>query len=231
MLTLYAYFIPTGEAAAETAAIIGGGQTLSVAITKPIPGRQAQQRLAQSQPPLQIGIIVGHRGSDSGAVCDDGLTELEINTAIADLTIAKLAELDLSATLLDEFDTRLNGFDGTMLLSIHADSCQNLGPGVTGFKVAGSSITDSSAMVSCFEQAYGSITGLPIHANTVTTHMTDYHAFRLISPGTTALILETGFMFADRSILTQQPELVAQGITNGILCTLNERGIVHDKSS
>lgn len=222
MLTIYAYFIPTGEAAADPAALIGGGETLSAAITKPIPGRQAQQRLPQSDPPLHIAIIVGHRGSDSGAVCDDGLTEIEVNTLIAEKTVARLEEHGLSATLLDEFDVRLNGFDGTMLLSIHADSCIDFGPSVTGFKVAGSTLTDSTTLVACIEQAYGASTGLSIHANTVTTHMTDYHAFRLIAPGTPAAILETGFMFADRSLLTQQPELAARGIAEGIICLLGQ---------
>ncbi|MDJ0755532.1 MAG: N-acetylmuramoyl-L-alanine amidase [Ardenticatenaceae bacterium] len=222
MLTIYAYFIPTGEASAEAAAIIGNGQTLSAAITKPIPGRQAQQRFAQTEAPLQIAIIVGHRGSDSGAVCDDGLTELEINTEISDLVVSKLEEQGLSATLLDEFDVRLNNFDGTMMISIHADSCIDFGSSVTGYKVAGSSITDSTQLVTCMEQAYGSVTGLSIHPNTITTHMTDYHAFRLLAPGTPAIILETGFMYQDRSLLTQQPELPAQGVVDGILCFLNQ---------
>ena len=52
--------------------------------------------------------------------------------------------------------------------------------------------------------------------------MTDYHAFRLLAPGTPAIILETGFMYQDRSLLTQQPELPAQGVVDGILCFLNQ---------
>jgi len=32
---------------------------------------------------LQVGLIAGHSGSDSGAVCPDGLTEAEINLGVA----------------------------------------------------------------------------------------------------------------------------------------------------
>jgi N-acetylmuramoyl-L-alanine amidase len=50
---------------------------------KEIPSRPVQQRLAQSPGPLRVGIIAGHAGFDSGAVCDDGLTEVEVNATIA----------------------------------------------------------------------------------------------------------------------------------------------------
>ena len=38
-------------------------------------------------------------------------------------------------------------------------------------------------------------------------------------------IIEVGFMNLDRQILTQQPEKVATGIVNGILCYLNNESI------
>lgn len=223
MFFIHLYFSPPGEGAAEAVSIAAVGQTLSAPITKPVASRPVRQRFAQTKPPLRIGIIVGHRGNDPGAVCDDGLTELAINTAIAEKTLTLLENAGQTAMLLDEFDQQLYGFEGTLLVSIHADSCRDLGPSFSGFKIAGSSFTDSSVLVACLEGQYGAATGLPIHANTVTTHMTDYHAFRAISPGTPAAIVETGFMFLDRELLTDQSDIPAEGIANGILCYLSTR--------
>ena len=50
--------------------------------------------------------------------------------------------------------------------------------------------------------------------------MRDYHSFREIAPSTPAAIIETGFMNADRSLLTEHPDRAAQGIVDGILCFL-----------
>jgi len=53
--------------------------------------------------------------------------------------------------------------------------------------------------------------------------MTDYHTFNEINTETTAAIIETGFLNLDRDILTNQTDLIAQGVVNGILCfTRNE---------
>jgi N-acetylmuramoyl-L-alanine amidase len=48
--------------------------------------------------------------------------------------------------------------------------------------------------------------------------MTGYHAFQEISSNTTAAIMEIGFMNLDRLIMTQQPDLLAEGISQGVLC-------------
>jgi N-acetylmuramoyl-L-alanine amidase len=50
--------------------------------------------------------------------------------------------------------------------------------------------------------------------------MTDYHTFREINRATPAAILELGFMLADREILTTRPDVLANGVTDGILCFL-----------
>ena len=91
----------------------------------------------------------------------------------------------------------------------------------TGFKVAGTSRTERAVeLVSCMEEAYQASTGLGIHANTITTHMTNYHAFRKIAADTPAIILETGFMNLDRELLTTRSDVPAQGVADGILCFL-----------
>jgi hypothetical protein len=56
------------------------------------------------------------------------------------------------------------------------------------------------------------------HFNTITPDMTNYHTFNEINVETTAAIIETGFLNLDRAILTEQPDLVAKGVTAGILC-------------
>lgn len=227
MLFVYSYFRPQGEGELGLVTAVSNATTTSGAfvlpITKPVANRLVRQRFAPNTPPLSVGIIVGHRGNDSGAVCEDGLTELAINTTIAEKVFLLLTQAGIHTTLLDEFDDRLDQYEGTALVSIHADSCVYYGDDLTGFKVAGSSRTDSAALVTCLNENYQRTTGLNIHENTITGHMTDYHAFRKIAEGTPAAIVETGFMYMDRVLLTTGSDASAQGIAGGILCFLESR--------
>jgi hypothetical protein len=72
---------------------------------------------------LPIGIVAGHSGNDSGAVCDDGLTEASINANVANLVRDILVRQGYKVDLLQEFDPRLAGYKALALVSIHADSC------------------------------------------------------------------------------------------------------------
>lgn len=218
MLAIHWFFSPVDEGDVTAAQ---AGAVLSAPIYKTLPDQPILQRVAQSPGPLRIGIIVGHRGSDSGTVCDDGLTETEVNANIAERVYAQLQAQGIRAELLDEFDERLKSYYGTAVISIHADSCVYYNDLATGFKIAGSSFTDSSALSICMEQAYQEATQLTYHAHTITPHMTDYHAFREIAPGVPALIIETGFMYLDRDLLTVDANIPATGIVNGILCYLD----------
>jgi N-acetylmuramoyl-L-alanine amidase len=169
-----------------------------------------------------VGIISGHRGNDSAAVCSDSLTEVEVNYQVA-LEVTKLLERrGVQAILLDEFDDRLDGFQADALISVHADSC--MVPNVTGFKVAratDSAIPDvADKLVSCLDEAYGDYTGLPKHLNSVTADMTQYHAFREIDPLTPGAIIELGFLLDDRYLLENKPKILARGVAAGILCFL-----------
>ena len=128
----------------------------------------------------------------------------------------------IAVDLLTEFDPRLDGYVGTALVSIHADSCDYFNEQATGFKVAGSGYTDSSALSICAEDAYRQATQLSFHANTVTPDMTDYQAFRRIAVGVPAIIIEVGFLNLDRELLTRQPDRVAGGITDGLWCYLDQ---------
>ena len=57
---------------------------------------------------IRIGIVSGHWGHDSGAVCDNGTTEQQVNLTIATLVEQKLTAYGYQVDLLQEFDTRLN---------------------------------------------------------------------------------------------------------------------------
>jgi len=51
--------------------------------------------------------------------------------------------------------------------------------------------------------------------------MTYYHAFNEVDPRTQAAIIEAGFMNLDYRFITEETDLVAEGIVAGILCYLN----------
>lgn len=176
---------------------------------------------------LTIAIIVGHRNNDSGAICEgepyEGLYEVDVTTAVTEHLMGKLTEQGHTVIDLDEYDERLAGLVADALVSIHADSCVDW-EGTTGYKVAhvlNSAIPEvEDRFVGCMEQEYGAITNLPLHPYSVTHNMTRYHAFGKIDLNTPAIIIEVGFLFHDHDILTEQPDLVAEGIKKGIECFL-----------
>ena len=181
--------------------------------------------LSTSQPiptaaaPKKVGIVAGHWQFDSGAICPDGLQEVEVNLPIARRVVDILLEAGYDAELLAEYDPKLYGYQADALVSLHADSCDV--PGASGFKVA--RITDSfipeieDRLVECLVDAYGRRTGLHYHENSITPHMRGYHAFVEIAPETPGAIVEMGFMRDDRWLLVGYPDRVARGIVDGIV--------------
>jgi N-acetylmuramoyl-L-alanine amidase len=186
----------------------------------------------------KVGIVAGHwwldesgqQSLDVGGVCDEGspneLTELEINLGIAHRVVFELLRIGYRVDLLQEWDDQLDGYQADVLVSIHADAC--LYPEASGFKVA--RVTDSHVpeiedrLVDCLVEHYGARTGLAFHEGSITADMTQYHTFYEIDPETPGAIIEVGFMLADRRLLTQRQDLVAQGIIDGILCFLEGEG-------
>jgi N-acetylmuramoyl-L-alanine amidase len=173
-------------------------------------------------PPLRVGVVAGHWEHDTGAVCPDGLTEVEINRAVAERVVRLLREQGYDAEMLAEFSPQLTGYRAAALISIHADSCNV--PDASGFKVARVSASLVPALedrlVACLSEHYARATGLSFHRNSITFDMTEYHAFYEIEPQTPAAIIELGFMDADRRLLTRRQDRVAQGIVDGLLCFL-----------
>lgn len=171
---------------------------------------------------LPIGIVAGHWGNDTGAICDGWLREVDVNLAVAQRVVSALNAAGYPTDLLEEFDPRLEGYRARALVSIHADAC--LYPEASGFKVA--RVEESAIpfvedrLVSCLIRRYGARTGLPFHEGSVTPDMTQYHTFYEIAPTTPGAIIEIGFLLADRDFLLHRQDIVAQGIVEGILCFL-----------
>lgn len=177
----------------------------------------------------RIGIVSGHWKNDSGSVCQDGLTEEQVNLAIATLVQQKLIAEGFTVDLLEEFDPRLSLYQGIALISIHSDTCEWISEEATGFKVTAAINSvypeKASRLVLCMADRYQADTGLKYLANSVTNDMTYYHAFDEIHTETTAAIIETGFLNLDRQMLTQHPDLVAQGIVDGLLCYIRNENV------
>ncbi len=183
---------------------------------------------------LRVGIVAGHSGNDSGAVCLDGnnkvtLSEAEVNLKIATLVRQKLTERGLQVDLLNEYDTRLNGYRAAAIVSIHNDSCEYINDEATGYKVAAAlntrDVNRANRLLACLIDRYHKATGLRFHPGSITPDMTSYHAFSEIDPNTIAAIIETGFLNLDRETLTQHTDQVADGIVNGIMCFINNENV------
>jgi N-acetylmuramoyl-L-alanine amidase len=180
--------------------------------------------------PRLVGLVAGHWKNDSGSVCADGLKEVDVNLQIATLVQKTLVAEGYEVELLQEFDPRLTDYQAAALVSVHNDSCDFINNEATGFKVASAMATRhperAARLTSCLRARYAAATGLPLHSTSVTLDMTSYHAFGEINENTPASIIETGFLNLDRQILTEQPERVAQGVAEGILCYLRNEPIV-----
>jgi N-acetylmuramoyl-L-alanine amidase len=204
----------------------GLGERFNLLLT---PQAGANPVLPTSEQAQRIGIVAGHWGYDSGSVCESGTTEQQVNLNIANLVQQKLTALGLQVDLLQEFDQRLDGYEAVALISIHNDSCTYVNDQATGFKVAASTYSRdanlTNRLTACLIDRYQHVTGLPLHTGSITVNMQDYHAFRDIDPRTTAAIIETGFLYLDYDILTQHPDLIANGIVAGIMCYLTNESV------
>jgi N-acetylmuramoyl-L-alanine amidase len=187
-----------------------------------------------SQPQLRIGIVAGHSGNDSGAVCYDGngnvsLTEADVNLKIAALVQDQLIQRGYQVDLLREFDSRLNGYRALAIVSIHNDSCEYINDEATGYKVAAAlntyDLNRANRLTACLVDRYQRVTDMTFHAGSITGDMREYHAFREIDPSTVAAIIETGFLNLDREMLTKKTDLVAEGVVQGILCFANNENV------
>lgn len=186
-----------------------------------------------------IAIVAGHWAAestdgvpavrDSGAVCPDGLREVDITKSVADQALAILTRRGYRTTLMQEFDPRYKtdnpDFAPRVYLSIHADSCLT-GPDyafASGYKIAhaepSDNETEDSRLVTCVTRSYDKVAvnyNLNFNANTITRNMTEYHGFRAINPRTPAAIIELGFLGQDRAFLVNRQDEMARSIAIGL---------------
>lgn len=227
-----AIFLATLFTALPSRGLVSGDfyERLSLVLT-PRPGENMP---VASQPQVRIGIVAGHWGNDSGAVCYDGngnvtVTEADVNLEIAALVQQQLSQQGYEVDLLREFDSRLNGYRALAIVSIHNDSCEYVNDQATGFKVAAalntSDVNRANRLTACLTDRYQRLTEMTFHAGSITADMREYHAFREIDPNTVAAIIETGFLNLDREILTRRTEIVAAGVVEGILCFAENENI------
>lgn len=176
-------------------------------------------------PLVYIGVVAGHWQYDSGAVCPDGLREVDITLPVAQRVAAILRWRGYQADLMGEYDVALIDYQADTFISIHADSC--VVPGASGFKVARVENSfvpeEEDRLVDCLWQCYAPATGLAPHRESITPDMRNYHAFRKISPHTPGAIIEMGFMLDDRWLLENRQDDIASGIVEGIACFLEGR--------
>ncbi len=216
----------TQASARPTATVAANTEQPTLILTprpSPTPGPPTPTAMPKNK---RVGILAGHYGpqNDPGAVCPDGLREVDINLAVAERVVARMQGLGYEVDLLEEYDERLSGYRADVMLSIHSDSCEL--PEPSGFKVARVSFSAipeiEDRLVECLYEHYGYVTDLPRHDYSITPAMHGYHAFVEIDPQTPGAIIELGFLAADRYILVRRQDLLAEGIVRGLLCFLED---------
>jgi hypothetical protein len=188
--------------------------------------------------PRRVGIQAGHwltaevpdelsRLENMTGTSAAGIAEWQVNLDIANRVARRLRERGLQVDVLPT--TVPAGYLADVFISLHCDGSHDSGP--RGYKAAHSTRRGpyEDALLKAVIEEYGTVTGLP-RDTAITRGMTGYYAFNWrrytasVAPHTPAAILEMGFLTSpvDRSLLVGRPELVADGITRGIVRFLDE---------
>jgi|GEM_PF-5748181 len=166
-----------------------------------------------------IGIIIGHLGEESPppAVCDDGLTEGEVNQEIGNLTATQLRQMGYNVEVFGQLDEGVNGFVADLLIEIHAFACTDDSP--SGYLAGYNSATPGTEQLeTCLTTHYEAATGLtPIRDNYEVPISSSYRVFD-VAMTTPAMMLTTASLNADRDLLTENPETIVSGIISTISC-------------
>ncbi|HEU5012821.1 MAG TPA: N-acetylmuramoyl-L-alanine amidase [Roseiflexaceae bacterium] len=161
-----------------------------------------------------------------------GYDEWEINLPIAQ---AVQQQLEAAGVQVDLLPTVIPiGYTADAFVSIHADGVSGAQAGVRhGWKIATPyrASPASEALAAAVQDSYERVTELPPDPRGASVDMRAYYAFasyrywHSIAPTTPAVIIETGFMTypTDWNLLYKRPEVVAQGIAEGVLAYLHAR--------
>ncbi len=177
-----------------------------------------------------------HRLRNNSGASGGGKSEWEVNYEIANLTADLLRAQGIIVDILPT--TIPPSYWADAFVAIHADGSTD--SSVNGYKVAPPwrDFTGHSNQLSqVIHQSYGQSTKLAVDPN-ISRNMRGYYAFAFwryehaIHPMTPAAILETGFLTSpnDRLIIVNQPQLSAQGLSQGILSYLQDQNLLADSS-
>jgi N-acetylmuramoyl-L-alanine amidase len=173
-----------------------------------------------------VGLVAGHSGGiDTGAVCQDGLREVDITVDVAQRTKKLLEGHNYRVDILAEFDPKLNAtrrdYAPRAFLAIHADSCITYASGFKVARAANSYIPqEDDRLVRCMTSAYAAVTHLPFHSNSITSDMTLYHGLNEINSKTPGAIIELGFLGSEYNLLKNRRDLLAAGVADGLIAFL-----------
>jgi hypothetical protein len=166
--------------------------------------------------PAELEHLTTHTGAFAA-----GVSEVDINVAVAELTAQLLYERGYSVHLLDA--TVPPSYTTDLFLALHADG--NASSSIRGFKAVApwGSVPASDAFVGFLYEEYGKATGLPTDAKT-SDAMANYYAFNpvkyrhALNPQVPAALLEMGFVSnpQDRVVMTRQADRLALGIANAV---------------
>ena len=175
---------------------------------------------------FRIGLLPGHNQKDVGAICPDGLSEQDVNREIANKVQELLNLENIYVDILVGDETTLKEYNGSLILSIHVNSCEYINDQATGYKalIPRSRENDASIrLYACISSNYQQETGLRFLNNSYSTDMLLADSFDMVNPSIPVLVLEAGFLNLDRAILTEKPDLIGKGIAKGIICYLNNQ--------
>ncbi len=191
--------------------------------------------------PFRVGIQAGHWKTNelpselaslrtATGAAGLGWREVDINLVVARRVVALLGQSGVQADLLPA--TVPEGYKADAFVALHGDANGNTA--ASGYKAARATASripeEDDALVQAVKAAYQAATGLTDHPQTITQNMRAYYAFNnrrlthAVDPNTPAIILEMGFLTnrSNRTLLMQQPDLVAKGVAEGILKYLHE---------
>lgn len=195
-----------------------------------IPMPTATPRATPTPLPPLVALLAGHSGgSDPGAICPDGLREVDITTDVATRAKTVLETRGYRVEILAEFDRRLSAtrrdYAPRVFLAIHVDSCVDYASGYKVARAGNSAIpAEDDRLVRCVNATYGAATQLPIHEGSITRDMTHYHGLMKIHPESPGAIIELGFMGSDKATLNNRRDLMALAIADGVSAFLRGEG-------
>lgn len=173
----------------------------------------------------RVGILSGHWQDKPGHVCRDGRTEHDVNYGVAYQLQILLEGQGYRVDLFPEYDQRLFGYEGDLLVAIYAGSCEDKPMAPSGFRIGSSLTAENLDAVNnlslCLAESYQAQTNLPYTYEVINPEHPSYHIFRDISSKTPAVRFEIGSLSTDSQIIFKQPGSAVQGIADGIACYLS----------